>query len=56
MMHVCFRTSRTQFEIARNDLKERGLDLRFENHGICHSLYFSDPDGFRIEISTYDLS
>lgn len=55
MMHICFRTSRAQFEIARHDLAERAVDLRFEDHGICHSVYFSDLDGYRIEISTYEL-
>lgn len=55
MMHVCFRTGRSDFEAARKELEKSGLDLRFEDHGICHSVYFSDPDGYRIEISTYEL-
>lgn len=55
MMHVCFRTARSDFETARKELERLGLDLRFEDHGICHSVYFSDPDGYRIEISTYEL-
>jgi catechol 2,3-dioxygenase-like lactoylglutathione lyase family enzyme len=55
MMHMCFRTGRSDFETARKELEKWGLDLRFEDHGICHSVYFSDPDGYRIEISTYEF-
>jgi catechol 2,3-dioxygenase-like lactoylglutathione lyase family enzyme len=55
MMHICFRTSREHFEIAHKELEGSGLEVRFEDHGICHSIYFSDPDGYRLEISTYEL-
>lgn len=55
MMHVCFRTDRPNFERAQVDLQERGIEFRFEDHRICHSIYFSDPNGYRIEISTYDV-
>lgn len=55
MMHVCFRTDRANFDAARSELADRQIQLRFEDHGICHSIYFSDPDGYRIEISTYDV-
>ena len=35
--------------------RDRGIDFEFEDHGPCHSVYISDPDGHTIEITTYDL-
>lgn len=52
--HIAFRTDRVAFEAARREFERRGWDSRFEDHGICHSLYLSDPDGYQIEVTTYE--
>ena len=53
--HIAFRTDRANFERARQYLAARGLEMELEDHGIAHSLYIIDPDGHRLEITTYDL-
>lgn len=35
-------------------LRERGDPLRLRDHGAAISVYFSDPYGHRLEITTYD--
>jgi catechol 2,3-dioxygenase-like lactoylglutathione lyase family enzyme len=54
--HVAFRTDRAGFEASRHALGRHGVELHFEDHGICHSLYLSDPDGYQVEITTYDVA
>ena len=56
LRHIAFRTDRTAFESARQEFERHRLDLHFEDHGICHSLYLEDPDGYQVEVTTYDLS
>lgn len=53
--HVAFRASRSNFERAREALRERGIEPEFQDHGIAHSIYVLDPDGHQIEITTYEL-
>jgi catechol-2,3-dioxygenase len=36
-------------------LKKRAIPFEFQDHEISHSIYFRDPDGHRIEITTYEL-
>ena len=55
VLHVAFRVDRTGFDAARASLPEHGIDVRFSDHGICHSLYFEDPDGHELEFTTYEL-
>lgn len=55
MRHLAFRTDRAGFEAAQATLRSRGLEWEFEDHGVCHSVYFPDPDGHRIEVTTYEL-
>ncbi len=55
LRHVAFRVDRMNFAQARRELSERGIDFTFEDHTISHSIYILDPDGHRIEITTYDL-
>lgn len=54
--HIAFRVDRDTFERARRDLEARGLAPTFQDHAAAHSLYFSDPDGYALEITTYDVS
>jgi catechol 2,3-dioxygenase-like lactoylglutathione lyase family enzyme len=55
MRHLAFRTDRENFELARRDLSERGIPLHLEHHGISESIYFQDPDGHELEITTYQV-
>lgn len=53
--HVAFRTDRSGFEAAQQELRGRGIDFEFQDHEIAHSIYFLDPDGHELEITTYEL-
>ena len=55
MQHLAFKTDRKNFEEAQKSLKEKGIKFEFQDHEISHSIYFNDPDGYEIEITTYDL-
>ena len=54
-LHFAFRTDRENFSRAQDELKKRAIPFEFEDHEISHSIYFRDPDGHRIEITTYEL-
>ena len=54
--HIAFRVDRATFDRARGHLEARGITATFEDHSAAHSLYFADPDGHRLEITTYDVS
>ncbi len=53
--HVAFKADRANFVRAQEDLKKRGIEFEFEDHTISQSIYLHDPDGFTIEITTYDV-
>jgi catechol 2,3-dioxygenase-like lactoylglutathione lyase family enzyme len=53
--HVAFRVDREAFETAQEALKHRGIDFRFSDHGVSHSIYFHDPDDHEIELTTYEV-
>lgn len=55
MLHLAMRANRKNFLAAQEELKERGIKFGFEDHEISHSIYFSDPDGHKLEITTYEL-
>jgi catechol 2,3-dioxygenase-like lactoylglutathione lyase family enzyme len=55
MRHLAFRVDRAAFERAQEELRERGIDFEFMDHETAHSIYFTDPDGHRLEITTYEL-
>ena len=54
-LHLAFRADRAGFVAAQKELKDRGIEFTFEDHEISHSIYFLDPDGHKLEITTYDL-
>jgi catechol 2,3-dioxygenase-like lactoylglutathione lyase family enzyme len=55
MLHLAFRADRKNFEAAQEELKGRGIRFDFQDHEISRSIYFSDPDGHKLEITTYEI-
>jgi len=55
--HLAFRAaSYADFQSAQTELQTRGISFEFEDHEVSHSIYFRDPDGFQLEITTYDVA
>jgi catechol 2,3-dioxygenase-like lactoylglutathione lyase family enzyme len=55
LRHIAFRVDRENFDIAQEDLHARGIEFEFEDHDVSHSIYFQDPDGLRLELTTYEV-
>jgi catechol 2,3-dioxygenase-like lactoylglutathione lyase family enzyme len=55
MLHLAMRADRKNFIAAQEELKRRGIKFEFQDHEISHSIYFRDPDGHELEITTYEL-
>lgn len=53
--HCAFRVGRAGFVAAREELVRRGIAFDEQDHAVARSLYFSDPDGYALEITTYEL-
>jgi catechol-2,3-dioxygenase len=49
------RVDRTNFEQAQRHLEECGIPWKLWDRKICHALYFFDPDGNQIEVTTFEL-
>ena len=54
LRHVAFMVGRDDLARAQTRLGEHGVEFRFEDHGNAHSVYFRDPDGNVIELTTYE--
>lgn len=54
MKHLAFRVDRANFKQAQASLKQQGIPFDYGDHTISESIYFHDPDGHRLEITTYD--
>jgi catechol 2,3-dioxygenase-like lactoylglutathione lyase family enzyme len=55
MLHLAFRANRDNFVAAQCELEKRGIKFEFQDHEISHSIYFRDPDGHQLEITTYEV-
>jgi catechol 2,3-dioxygenase-like lactoylglutathione lyase family enzyme len=55
MRHFAWRVDRPNFRKARERFQELGIGFEEADHGIATSVYISDPDGHRIEITTYEV-
>lgn len=54
--HLALRAqTHADFCAAQVELQSRNVTFQFRDHEIAHSIYFSDPDGFLLEITTYDI-
>jgi catechol 2,3-dioxygenase-like lactoylglutathione lyase family enzyme len=51
--HVALAVDGANFEQAQRDLTALGISYDVWAHGICDSLYFEDPEGHRIELTSY---
>jgi catechol 2,3-dioxygenase-like lactoylglutathione lyase family enzyme len=55
--HMALRAKTyADFQSAQAELQARGISFQFRDHEIAHSIYLFDPDGFMLEITTYDIS
>src|SRR6476659_4136635 len=55
MRHIAFRVDRANFERSQTELHGRGIAFEFQDHTISHSIYFNDPDGHQVELTTYEI-
>ena len=53
--HIAFRVDRANFEAAQEHLRELGISFEMQDHGVSHSIYFQDPDGVELELTTYEV-
>jgi len=52
--HVAFLTDAEGFERVQEKLKELGISFEGpDDSGIAYSIFFKDPDGHELEITTY---
>jgi catechol 2,3-dioxygenase-like lactoylglutathione lyase family enzyme len=55
MLHFALRADRKNFLTTQRDLTIRGIAFHFQDHEISDSIYFRDPDGYEVEVTTYEL-
>ena len=55
LRHLAFQVDRRNFDRAQVEFSARGIPFTFEDHDIAHSIYFRDPDGYEIELTTYEV-
>ena len=54
--HLALRAKTyADFQSAQAELHAKGISFQFRDHEIAHSIYFFDPDGFLLEITTYEI-
>jgi catechol 2,3-dioxygenase-like lactoylglutathione lyase family enzyme len=54
--HLAFRAATNgDFQSAQAELRSKDIAFEFEEHSVSHSIYFVDPDGVQLEITTYDI-
>jgi catechol 2,3-dioxygenase-like lactoylglutathione lyase family enzyme len=54
-LHLAFRVDRENFELAQDELRDAGIEFEKQHHDVAESIYFVDPDGNRLELTTYDV-
>ena len=53
--HFAFGTDGAMFEKYQRQLTEMGIEYEKLIHSDCESIYFSDPDAYLIEVTTYEI-
>jgi catechol 2,3-dioxygenase-like lactoylglutathione lyase family enzyme len=46
---------RDNFKAAQETLRKKGLSFELLDHKVVDSIYFYDPDGHLIELTTYEI-
>jgi catechol 2,3-dioxygenase-like lactoylglutathione lyase family enzyme len=54
MRHLAFHVDRVNFVNAQEALRARGIEFVFQDHSISQSIYLRDPDGYELELTTYE--
>jgi catechol-2,3-dioxygenase len=54
-LHFAFRVDGASLAEARNRLEGAGVAFEEQDHVVSRSLYFADPDGNRVELTTYEV-
>ncbi|MBX2878147.1 MAG: VOC family protein [Saprospiraceae bacterium] len=50
--HFAFNVDRENFAKAQQHLHQLSIDFSFQDHTYFHSIYFRDPDGHQLELTT----
>lgn len=54
--HFAFRAeTRGDYEAVKEQLAAKGLAFDEQDHEISFSIYLRDPDGIKVEVTTYDV-
>lgn len=53
--HFAMRVDRSSFEQAQAYFTANDVAFEYEDHTVCYSIYLYDPDGYRVELTTYDV-
>jgi catechol 2,3-dioxygenase-like lactoylglutathione lyase family enzyme len=53
--HFAMRVDRSSFEQAQAYFTANGITFEYEDHTVCYSIYLYDPDGYRVELTTYEV-
>lgn len=50
--HYAFQVDGANFALAQEHLNDLDISFEFQDHHYYHSIYFFDPDGYKVEITT----
>ena len=50
--HFAFNVNQKDFLKAQTHLNDLGISFEFQDHTYFHSIYFNDPDGHKVELTT----
>ena len=53
--HIAMRLTRSNFEQAQAHLRQLDVDFKFVHYTRADAIYFHDPNGYEIELSTYEM-